>query len=61
MILDQGRAKSLRIFKGRKSETTMAHKNKMQKYPVDPTSQNKSCLLRRFKSRLEKDISAGPK
>ena len=39
----------------------MAHKNKMQKYPVDATSQNKSCLLRRFKSRLEKDISAGPK
>ena len=61
MILDQGRAKSLRISKGRKSETTMAHKNKMQKYPVDATSQNKSCLLRRFKSRLEKDISAGPK
>ena len=49
-------------FKGRKSETTMAHKNKMQKYSVDTTSQNKSCLLRRLKSRLVKDeISVGPK
>ena len=48
-------------FQGGKSETTMAHKNKIKKYPVDTTSQNKSCLLRRLKSRLEKDeISAGP-
>ena len=40
----------------------MAHKNKMQKYPVDTTSQAESCLLRRHKSWLEKDeISAGPK
>ena len=31
----------------------------MQKYPVDTTSQNESCFLRRLKSRLEKDaISA---
>ena len=34
----------------------------MQKYPVDTTSQNESCLLRQLKSRLEKDaISARPK
>ena len=40
----------------------MAHKNKMWKYPLDATSQNKSCLLRQLKSRLEKDaISAGLK
>ena len=40
----------------------MAHKNKMQKYPVDTTSQNESCLLRGLKSRLKKDaILADPK
>ena len=40
----------------------MAHKNKMSKYLVDTTSQNESCSLRRFISRLEKDeISADPK
>ena len=40
----------------------MAHKIKTWKYPVDTTSQNESCLLRRFKSRLEKGtISAGHK
>ena len=40
----------------------MAHKIKTWKYPVNTTSQNESCLLRRFKSRLEKDtISAGHK
>ena len=34
----------------------------MQEYPGDTTSRNESCLLRRLKSRLEKDaISAGPK
>ena len=33
-----------------------------QKYPVDTTHRNMSCLLLRLKSRLEKDaISAGPK
>ena len=40
----------------------MAHKNKTKKYPVSKIGQNASCLLRRPKSRLEKDtISAGPK
>ena len=40
----------------------MTHKNKTQKYPVDTTSQNESCLLRQLKFRLEKDtISGGPK
>ena len=40
----------------------MAHKNQMQKYPLNKTSENESCLLRRLKSRLVKDkISAGPK
>ena len=40
----------------------MAHKNEMQKYPIDTTSQNESCLLCQLKSRPEKDtISAGPK
>ena len=40
----------------------MVQKNKTQKYPVDTTCQNESCLLRRLKSRPEKDtISAGPK
>ena len=28
MIVDKGRPKLLEIFKGRKSETAMAHKNK---------------------------------
>ena len=48
-------------FQGKKkSETTVAHKNKMQKYPVDATNQNELCLLRQLKSQLEKDtISAG--
>ena len=32
----------------------MAHKNKTEKYPVDATCQNASCLLLRPKSRLEK-------
>ena len=37
----------------------MAHKNKMQKYSVDATTQNELSLMRRLKSRLEKDeISA---
>ena len=40
----------------------MAQKNKMQKYQVDTTNQNESCLLRWLKSQLEKDeITAGPK
>ena len=39
----------------------ISHKNKTQKYPVDTTCQNVSCLLLRLKSHLEKDtISAGP-
>ena len=48
-------------FQG-KSNTTMAHENKMSKYPVDTTSQNEWCLLCLLKFRLETDaISAGPK
>ena len=40
----------------------MAHKNKTQKYPVDTTSQNMSCLLLRLKPLQKKDvISAGSK
>ena len=39
----------------------MIHKNKMQKYQVNATSQNESCLLHRLKFQLEEDaISAGP-
>ena len=39
----------------------MTHKNKIQKYPVDTTCQNLSCLWLRLKSDPEKDaISAGP-
>ena len=60
VILGKERTKCLSIFEGRKSETTMAHKSEMYKYPVGITSQNEVCLLRRLKSRLEKDeISAG--
>ena len=52
----------LLINKGQKSETAMTHKNKKQKYPVDKTCQNASCLLLRLKSRLEKHaILAGPR
>ena len=52
--------KCLWISKGSKSETTMAHRNRMYKYLADTTSQNISCLLRRLKHRQEKDaISAG--
>ena len=40
----------------------MDHKNRIYKYLADTTSQNMSCLLRRLKSRKEKDaISAGRK
>ena len=40
----------------------MAHKNRMDKYLADTTGQNKSYLLRRLKSKQEKDaILAGPK
>ena len=53
--------KCLRTSEGRKSENTMVHKNRMYKYLADTTSQYKSCLLRRLKSRQEKDaIPAGP-
>ena len=49
-------------FQGKKSETAMAHKNKIQKYPLDTTSQNELCLLRQLKLQLKKDaVSAGPK
>ena len=62
VMLDKERTICLIISKGRKSETTMAHKNKIQKYPVNTTSQNESCLLYWLKSLLEKEaISAGPK
>ena len=37
LIVEKGRPKFLYISKGRKSETAMAHKNKMQKYPPDTT------------------------
>ena len=54
--------KCLWISKGRKSETAMAHKNRMDKYLANTTSQNKSCLMRQLKSRQEKDaISVSPK
>ena len=49
-------------FQGMEIRNNSGSKNKMQKYPVDTTSQNKSCLLRRLKLRLEKDeILLGPK
>ena len=52
----------LQISKGQKAKTAMAHKNKTQKYPVDTTYNNVTCLLLWLKPRLEKDvISAGPK
>ena len=52
----------LYIFNGQKSETTVAHKNKMQKYPVDKTCQNVSGLLLLLKIWMETDtISGGPK
>ena len=48
-------------FQGKKMWNNNGSLKKMQKYPVDKTSQNKSCLLRLLKSRLVKDeISAGP-
>ena len=54
--------KCLSISHGRKSETIMAHKNRIDKYLADTTGQNKSYLLLRLKSWQEKDaISAGPK
>ena len=62
MLVDKGRSKFLQMPKGQKSEIAMVHKNKTQKYPVDTTGQNSSCLLLWLKSRLEKDaISADPK
>ena len=58
----QGKAYKLSSSKRQKAETAMAHKNKTQKYPVDTSCKNVSCLLLRLKSRLEKEvISAGPK
>ena len=62
MLVDKGRSKFLQMPKGQKSEIAMVHKNKTQKYPVDTTGQNASCLLLWLKFRLEKDaISADPK
>ena len=62
VIVDKEKPKFLKFSKERKSGLAMAHKYKMQKYPVDTTCQNVSCLLLQLKSRLEKDaISAGPK
>ena len=49
-------------FQGKKIWNNSDSENKMQKYPVDTTRQNESCLLSRLRSRQEKDvISAGPK
>ena len=48
VILDKGHPKVLEISKGRKPETVITHKNKMQKYPVDTTCQDVSCLLLRL-------------
>ena len=39
VIVDKGRSKFLKISKGQKSETAIAHKIK-QKYPVDTIYQN---------------------
>ena len=62
MILDKGRPKFLQISKGQKAARAMAHKSKLQKYPVDTTCQNVSCLLLWLKPRLEKGaVPGGPK
>ena len=61
-ILDKGRTKCLRIPKGTKSETKRAHKNKMQKYPVNTTSQNKiNHAYVGLNPSWKKMLSAGPK
>ena len=62
VIVDKGRATFLKISKGRKSETAMTHKDETQKYLVDTTCQNVSCLLFCLKSRRKRDaISANSK